>query len=130
MHPPRGAGAQEPPPLADVDYGGPGAPASRQERGPRAARRGDEALLAPDGVPSSWPVTIPIMIARYENPARAARAEHAELRGEAPLGLGPVGGARVRHAAGVDVVAQKGDDRVWRDGQRHTRSSPFWATTS
>src|SRR5439155_3370025 len=61
---------------------------------------------------------VPLVLARYEDPARAARAGPAELRAEAPLGLGPVGGARVRHAVGVDVVAQEGDDRVWRDGQR------------
>src|SRR5436309_463681 len=121
MQPPLRVEGHEPHHLADVDYGGTRAPASRQERGPRAARRGDEALLAPDGVPSSWPVTIPIMIAWHEDAARTGRAEHAELRAEAPLGLGSVGGARVRHAAGVDVVAQKGDDRVWRDGKRRSQ---------
>src|SRR5438034_9490034 len=114
MQPPLRVEGHEPHHLADVDYGGTRAPASRQERGPRAARRGDEALLAPDGVPSSWPVTTPIMIARHADAARTGRAEHAEPRADAPPGLGSVGRARGRHAAAAAADGRKADARVGR----------------
>jgi hypothetical protein len=54
------------------------------------------------------------MIAGHEEATGAARLEDAQLLGERALGRGPRGGGRVRHAAGVDIVAQEHDDGVRR----------------
>src|SRR3989442_12720739 len=83
-HPPLRVERHQPHDLPDVDQGGTRAPACGQELGPRVAHRGDEALLPPNRVPSSRPMTIPIVIARYADPARASRSAHAKLRAYAP----------------------------------------------
>ena len=109
MEPPLGVERDDPEPLPHVHHHRARAALLRQQPDPLAATLRDAALLPADRVPAVGPHPIPVVIAGNEDRLYPGLAGHVHLRVEPPERLAPPGGAGVRQAARIDVVAEVDD---------------------
>jgi hypothetical protein len=92
-------------PPAQIDHAGTGAAVFRQKHNGSAARRIDERLLAPNGLPAVLAESRPVMVARHDVAFHPGAGHNRQLGRQPALRFLPVGLIWSREPTGIDVVS-------------------------